>query len=522
MPKNLLNTSDKSSFIVNLNMDKYRAVCVRFLLAVLWLTGIAQAINELTMSSLTDIDTQANVGGFGAVLAYFLLSVRSVSTVFTFIGVLALIWMLIGIVRLQFPKSCIPLYCILACSLAWGVVSLCHSFDTNCSLLGYPLRDEGLLSLLLYAVAFYLGSMLRRPENRTRFFNGIIVFGIAQVFWGFLQAQPFFPFPSSYRNIEPIMLNELRLPSGFTDSPITYAMLLAMLIAVSVPASFMAGRKLHRVLAVVCAAGSIIMSFKTQTIAGVIAGTAGFLLTVICTILFRKQTAGKKWIMPLTAFCAVCTSLVWVWFSPAVNGTYQRSNDEKLGNGFCLCDGGIVWDDSYYRIFTTGPYVPSQPHDFDINDAAGVMKYCWSEGVRVIGKYPALGTGPDNFHFTQLHSSMEILTNPNSIDRPYNDFLYIGATRGIPALIMHLILLGWCVFLAWRRRKNAYGWQLTAAAAGAVMYSLTAFVGISVLTVAPLFWMLLGIAASETIVEESPKKKERAPKQKKKTSASES
>ena len=110
MAKNLLNTTDKSSFIVNLNMDKYRAVCVRFMLAVLWATGISQVINELTMSSLTEIDVMSNDGGFSSVLAYFLLSIRSVSTIFILFGVLALIWMLIGIVRLQIPKSSVPLY----------------------------------------------------------------------------------------------------------------------------------------------------------------------------------------------------------------------------------------------------------------------------------------------------------------------------------------------------------------------------------------------------------------------------
>ena len=518
MAKNLLNTTDKSSFIVNLNMDKYRAVCVRFMLAVLWATGISQVINELTMSSLTEIDVMSNDGGFSSVLAYFLLSIRSVSTIFILFGVLALIWMLIGIVRLQFPKSSVPLYCILAASLAWGVVSMFHSFDINCSLLGYQLRDEGLLTLLIYASVFYLGTMLRRPENRSKFFTGLIIFGIAQVLWGFLQAQPFFPFPSSYRRIDPLLLDELRLPSGFTDSPITYAMLLSMLIAVSVPYAYKAGRKIQRILSMICACGSIIMSFKTQTIAGLIAGFGGLLLTAVCMFVFRKNE-GRKWVVPATVLCTVCASLTWVYFSPVLNGTYQTWNDEKTSSGFYLYDGGVVWSDSYYRLFTSGPYVPSQPHDFEIDDACSVIKYCWSEGTRVIRKYPVLGTGPDNFHFTQLHSSMEIVTNPNSVDRPYNDFLFIAATRGIPALILHLILIGWCIYLACKRRKEADGWQMLTAAGAVIMYSAAAFVGTSVLTVAPMFWMLLGVAASETIVEIVKQKKERTPKRKKNADA---
>lgn len=513
MAKNLMNTSDKSNFIVNLNMDKYRAICVRFLLAILWITGISQVINELTMSSLTEIDTLTREGGFGAVLGTVLLSLRSVSTMFSLIGLLALIWMLIGIVRLQFPKSNLPLYAILVCSLAWGLVSLFHSFDTEYSLMGMPLRDEGMLALLLYAVCFYLGTMLRRDENRTKLFRGLMIYGIAQVLWGMLQAQPFFHYPSAYFRVEPLMLNFVRLPSGFTDSPVTYAMLLMALIAIAVPTAFRAERKSHRVLAMICAGGSILMSFKTQTIAGLIAGFGGLLLTAVCCLIFRKYISGKKWLMPLIAVCSVCCSLVWVYFAPAINGTIVTATDEPAENGFRLCDGGIVWDDGYYRLFVTGPYVPSEPHDFDINDNLSVLKFCWSEGVRVIRNYPALGAGPDNFQYTQLHRSMEIIQNPNSIDRPYNDLLYIGATRGIPSMILHIGLIAWCLLLAWKRRKSASGWQTGAAAGAALLYSITALVGISVLTVAPLFWMLLGVSAAEPVadpVRRTPEKQKKA------------
>ena len=514
MAKNLLNTSDKTNFIVNLDMDKYRAVCVRFLLAVLWMNGIAQVINELTYSSLSKLNELSDQGGFAAFVAYFTLSLRSVSTVFTLIGVLALIWMLIGIVRLQLPKSNLPLYGILAASLSWGLVSLFHSFDTKYALLGMPLRDEGMLALLLYASIFYLGTMLRRSENRTRLFRGLFIFGIAQILWGVLQAQPFFEFPSSYSFVDPLLLRRLLLPSGFTDSPITYAMLLMALIGISVPSAFRAERKSDRILAGICAAGSVAMSFKTQTVAGLIAGFGGLLLTAVCFCLFRKTASGKKWLMPAAALGAACLSLVWVWFSPALNGTYQTWNDEKISNGFRLCDGGIIWDDSYYRIWTSGPYAPSQPHDFEISDSVSVLKYCWSEGARVIRKYPALGTGPDNFMYTQLHSSLEISLNPNTIDRPYNDYLFIGATRGIPAMILHIVLVGWCLFLAWKRRKEAAGWQTAAAGVAALLYSVTALVGISVLTVAPLFWMLLGTAAAEP-VPDPVRRAQKQPKQKK-------
>ena len=45
---------------------------------------------------------------------------------------------------------------------------------------------------------------------------------------------------------------------------------------------------------------------------------------------------------------------------------------------------------------------------------------------------------------------------------------------------------------------------LTAAASAALVYAVTAFTGISVLSVAPLFWMLLGMLAADPIAETAP------------------
>ena len=161
--------------------------------------------------------------------------------------------------------------------------------------------------------------------------------------------------------------------------------------------------------------------------------------------------------------------------------------------------------------------MPSAAHDFEIKESFTVIRYCWSEGVRVIKMDPVFGTGPDNFGFTQLHSSMVILRNSNSVDRPYNDFLFVAATRGIPSLLAHLAVIGFGLVIVWRRRKES--WTFPASAGAVVIYSLTALVGISVLTAAPLFWAMLGFASADLLPDAEPypvrRRKYRGKKQKK-------
>ena len=114
---------------------------------------------------------------------------------------------------------------------------------------------------------------------------------------------------------------------------------------------------------------------------------------------------------------------------------------------------------------------------------------------------PLLGVGPDNFCFTQLRTSMQVEVNRNAVDRPYNDWLYIAATRGIPSLLMHAALLVVCLVLAWKRRRVIGGWTVPAAGCAVLLYTAASMSGISVLTVAPMFWCLLGMLAADPLTE---------------------
>lgn len=512
MPKTIFHTTEKSNFILNMDLDAYRNACGKIMLIILWATAVSQGIHQLTYSVNMQLADMVANGGFGAVIAMLLVTFRSVATVFSLGGVAALIVTVIGLMRKQIPQSAAIPYLLLVGSLAWAVISLFHSFDLSVSLFGQDGRDEGWFALLMYAAMFYLGTMLRRKHIPEAFLSGVMVFGIVQCAWGMMQA--FTGAASQYGMIEPLLYQNLRLPSGMTDSPITFAMLLAMLLAVSIPAAMFAAEKKTRTLGAVCACCSMLMVFKTQTAAGLIAGIGAVLLTAGLLIINRKKGSKSAWKIPVAVLASAVVAAGWVFVSPSLNGAYMTANDEALENGFALYDGGIVWDDGYYRLGTAGPYSNSWEHDFDIYNAGSVLRHCQNEGIKAIAKYPLLGTGPDNFGFTQLHISMEISQNPNSVDRPYNDFIFIAATRGVLSLLLHLALIVICLMRAWKRRKSGE-WTLLAAACAVVLYALTSLVGISVLTVAPVFWMLLGTLAAEPIADAPKPVKQTASKQNK-------
>lgn len=502
MAKTLFGSSEKSNFILNMDLDRYRNACAKLMLIMLWVTAGAQGINQLTYRANAHFTDMIAAGGGALFIGLLGVMLRSVAALFSVMGVLVLIFAVIGLMRKQIRKSAAVPYGLLLGMLLWAAASLYCSYDRSVAFFGQDGRDEGWFALLIYAALFYLGSQLRRREQQESLLRGVMIFGIVQGVWGILQALPFGGFASQYVMLEPLLYDNLRLPSGMTDSPVTYAVLLGMLGCLSVPAELRADQKKTRICAVICRCLTLIMALKTQTVAGIIAAVCIAVMTLAFLFIGRKNAGKKAVMMPALLLGTVLLGGLWTYFTPAVNGAYNTADDSKLPNGFALYDGGIVWDDGYYRLGTAGAYSPQYAQEksqFEVRDAGSVLAYCRAQGIAAVKIDPLLGVGPDNFYFTQLHRSYQISENPNAIDRPYNDYLYVAATRGIPSLIAQAWLVLWCLALAWKRRKQSGGWGWISAAGAVVSYALTMTAGISVLTAAPLFWIMLGTLAAEPV-----------------------
>ena len=504
MPKTIFHTTEKSNFVLNMDLDKYRTFCAKLLAAMLCFIGFAEMVFQLTYNSLIDFNNMIAEGGLGGFLALIAIGLRSIAVFFSTFGVFVVIAMIVGMMRNQFEKSAIVPYLLVLAMLLWAVASLLHSYDIRDSLFGQDGRDEGWFALLIYSAVFFVASMLRREKNIQLLLNLTMGFGLVQCIWGLIQSLPI-PFPNEYSFVGPLLFENLHLPSGLTDSPITFAMLLAMILCIAIPAAILSKSKTQRIFALVCAGFDMLLLLKTQTIAGLLGAGFGLLLALVLLVICRKKAAGKAWLLPLVLVGALAVSGVWVYFTPTINGAYRTYNDEPLPNGFAFYDGGIVWDDGFYRLSTACPYSAHDEHDFEIEDASSVLKYCWSEGVRGLKVDPVFGTGPDNFWYLQLRRSMTLNANVNGVDRPYNDFLFIAATRGIPTLVLYVLLLLLCLVQGIRHRKQTGSWVYLSAGFAVLAYTLTSMVGISVLTVSPLLWMLLGVLVGVPILEEAPK-----------------
>ncbi|WP_458415412.1 O-antigen ligase family protein [Schinkia sp. CFF1] len=137
----------------------------------------------------------------------------------------------------------------------------------------------------------------------------------------------------------------------------------------------------------------------------------------------------------------------------------------------------------------------------DEGHAGASRWFIWKNAFPLILNHPFLGSGPDTFaevFVVPPEEKREFLGDEGIIvDKAHNEYLQIAVTMGIPALITYLFLLFLIIRSAWKAaaRTNDATQQILCFGLGVVIigYVVQAFFNISVIEVAPFFWMLLGV-----------------------------
>ncbi len=472
MAKTIFNTTEKSNFILNMKTEDYHKYNLRILQLFLILMPLFSL--PLEFAKVYSVPGMA----------------------LTITGVFAVVFVLIGFMKQATPRRLWLPAILLGSMVVWGCVSLYNSYDYSVSLFGFDGRSEGLLSILFYGCFFLLGAQLGTDTNRQKLLNAMFWMGLAECVWALVQMLPCSAGISYYANLEPLLLFRVFLPSGLTGSPVFLATLLVMLTFPAVLAAVFAEHRQGFYL--VCAAVFTLVAVRTQSLIG-LAGTA---VSVIAALLyaFVRKDSKRTPLVAITVLAAFVIGFVWSIFSPAIYGTTSRATgaDVPIENGYELYDGGIIWEDCSYRLAASGYYVlggSENPNGhFDNTDIVETYGYLWRSSAKIAGKYPLVGSGPDNLVYPQLYQSLVIASNPNTFDRAYDYYLHLAATMGIPMLVLFAALMVMTAKRGIQARQKG-NWLHMALLGAVLLYLLTMVIGSSSITVAPLFWALAGCCA---------------------------
>lgn len=135
----------------------------------------------------------------------------------------------------------------------------------------------------------------------------------------------------------------------------------------------------------------------------------------------------------------------------------------------------------------------------DEKSTAGSQRiFIWSRTMDYVFERPLLGSGPDTFEKVFKMSPEEAKLHFESesvyVDKAHNDYLQIIITMGFPALIIYIIFLAMVTFKSFSNiQKKQYDRYTICLLSAAIAYIAQAFFNISVVSVAPLFWSVLGL-----------------------------
>ncbi|GAA0333952.1 hypothetical protein GCM10008967_25890 [Bacillus carboniphilus] len=131
--------------------------------------------------------------------------------------------------------------------------------------------------------------------------------------------------------------------------------------------------------------------------------------------------------------------------------------------------------------------------------------YIWKTSLPLIKEYFWTGSGPDTFHLVFPNDTEETKKYfPTvTVDKAHNEWLQIAVTMGVPALLTYLSLVGLILYKAYRviitKQPSIELVMFTVLITG---YLVQAQFNISVVPVAPYFWVFLALTYVYAIKED--------------------
>lgn len=134
----------------------------------------------------------------------------------------------------------------------------------------------------------------------------------------------------------------------------------------------------------------------------------------------------------------------------------------------------------------------------DRADYSGANRgFIWKRVVELIKKRPLAGYGIENlgeaFKKYYTKDMIELWNEVRYLDKAHNEYLHIAVTSGIPSLLVYLTFISQIILKGLFRLKNCKTALLILSSV--IGYMTAAFFNISVVSVAYVYWIFLGLLA---------------------------
>ena len=162
-------------------------------------------------------------------------------------------------------------------------------------------------------------------------------------------------------------------------------------------------------------------------------------------------------------------------------------------------------------LFTDIQILATSDDDTEVERIGSYRMVIYKHSIPLLIKNPIFGSGPDTFDKVFPHEEYNELRSSSKkriVDKAHNEYLQIGVTLGLPALFFYLLLLGnvykkgYSVLNSMKNKITKLRTYHTAVFFAVISYTFTALFNISVVSVAPVFWAILGLNIAISKMEE--------------------
>lgn len=361
------------------------------------------------------------------------------------INILLIIYLLI---KNKYKKNIIDLYLILC--VLFAVIATIFAFNKEVSLFGMYNRYEGLLQICYYMTILFISSYIEE-KNKKYIIYTMLFTGVIEVFYGFMQVMNYYSF-FEIRNMGTKLASGMITNSNFYG---TY-----MLICLSYSVGLFLDDKGNNKSAI------YFLLFLVFMIGLLISNALSSIVGFICVLIyiFIYCVVNKKYSKYLF--------VLFIFISTTVGLTFADMT-------FAISD----------LIKTKNEIVEISKGNFDDNFGTDRM-YVWKNTMKIVPENLINGVGVDNFYYAFDGKPLGIYDGKIVYDKVHNEYLQTLVTQGIFALISYLFLY---ITISIKGIKDCFKEKKLYLILPVGGYLVQAFFNISVIEVAPLFYISLGL-----------------------------
>ena len=326
-------------------------------------------------------------------------------------------------------------------------VSTTYAIDFEKSFYGEMYRDEGLITILSYYFLLLNARILKNDKYKKVIVKLFIVIGVFQSLYCILQSYTDLPFIRRF-SISYMAMGLCSNPNFFGSYMVMQLLLVGFMYVYS-------SRKIYLFLYLLFGI-SLYSAESTGPVLSVVASL------VLALFIFRDKFKEIFKILLILLFVFIITDKT---INYVQNNFYKQELVES------------------YDISSDVSTILEKP----VEEVGSGRLVVWNNSLPLVKKYWLFGCGLDNFKEVYPH------IGNLKFDKAHNVYLQMGITNGLPALIIYLILMFIC-FIKGLKLKNSLFVPIYMAFIG---YCIQAFFNISVIDVAPYFYIITGLILSD-------------------------